>query len=247
MRNVLAQTPARKEEVRMANNAAGDGPPQSAGREFVTETLDYDGGRQVTAYLPRDDPAAVVFAGDGQWLSQWTGSLDSTDVPPTLIVGVHGVADDEARLKEYSPVFDAPRFEAHEAFFVHEVARWSTSRFGIDLPAERTAVFGYSAGGELALALGLRHPHVFGAVIAGSPGGGFRPPDMMPTPLPRVYLFGGTREPFFLDNARAWALALQTAGAQVALSEKATSHGDPLWHAEFPQMLQWAFGPAFLT
>jgi hypothetical protein len=34
--------------------------------ELVTETFDYDGGRQVTAYVPADLPEAIVFAGDGQ-------------------------------------------------------------------------------------------------------------------------------------------------------------------------------------
>ena len=33
--------------------------------EFVTETFDYDGGRQVTVYVPPDPPEAIVFAGDG--------------------------------------------------------------------------------------------------------------------------------------------------------------------------------------
>ena len=37
-----------------------------AAGEVVTETFDYDGGRQVTAYIPPDPPEAVVFAGDGQ-------------------------------------------------------------------------------------------------------------------------------------------------------------------------------------
>ena len=55
---------------------------------------------------------------------------------------------------------------------------------GVALPAECTAVFGVSAGGELALALGLRHPHVFGAVLCASPGGGYKPPGIMPRPLP---------------------------------------------------------------
>ena len=34
--------------------------------ELVTETFEYDGGREVTVYVPRDRPEAVVFAGDGQ-------------------------------------------------------------------------------------------------------------------------------------------------------------------------------------
>jgi hypothetical protein len=39
--------------------------------ELVTETFEYDGGRQVTAYLPPDPPEAVVFAGDGQLIAKW--------------------------------------------------------------------------------------------------------------------------------------------------------------------------------
>ena len=42
--------------------------------ELVAETLEYDGGRQVTVYLPPDPPEAVVFAGDGQLISQWEQS-----------------------------------------------------------------------------------------------------------------------------------------------------------------------------
>jgi hypothetical protein len=50
--------------------------PSIAG-ELVTETLDYDGGRQVTVYVPPDPPEAVVFAGDGQLLSQWGVVIDN--------------------------------------------------------------------------------------------------------------------------------------------------------------------------
>jgi hypothetical protein len=63
----------------------------------------------------------------------------------------------------------------------------------------------------------------------------------MPKLLPRVYLFGGTLEPFFLNNATQWAVALRDAGANVVMSEKAASHDDALWRAEFPLMVAWAF------
>jgi pimeloyl-ACP methyl ester carboxylesterase len=43
-------------------------------------------------------------------------------------------------------------------------------------PPIAPAVFGVSAGGELALAIGLRHPDVYGAVFCASPGAGYRPP-----------------------------------------------------------------------
>src|SRR5437660_1635435 len=72
--------------------------------ELITETFDYDGGRQVTVYVPPDPPEAVVFAGDGQGISRWGGFLEAAAVPSTMIVGVHGLADEMLRHQEYSPV-----------------------------------------------------------------------------------------------------------------------------------------------
>lgn len=209
--------------------------------ELVSETFDYDGGRQVAVYVPPAPPKAVVFAGDGQLISQWGRVLEAAAVLPTMIVGVHRLADEMMRLHEYSPGFDPARFAAHEKFFVDEVRGWVRSRFGVALPSERTAVFGVSAGGELALAIGLRHPDIFGAIFCASPGGGYRPPDVMPTSIPRAYLVAGTQEPFFLQNATRWADALRNAGADVVMSERAGSHGDPFWREEFPLMVTWAF------
>jgi enterochelin esterase-like enzyme len=209
--------------------------------ELVTETFGYDGGRPVTAYVPPGPPEAVVFAGDGQLISQWGGVLESAGVPPVLIVGAHRPADETLRLHEYSPGFDPERFTAHEAFFVEEVRGWARSRFGVALPAGRTAVLGVSASGELALALGLRHPEVYGAVFCASPGGGYRPPRVLPGSLPRTYLVAGTREPFFRENAARWADALRGAGADVVMTERAGSHGGAFWREEFPLMVAWAF------
>jgi enterochelin esterase-like enzyme len=210
--------------------------------ELVTEAFEYDGGRPVTVYIPRDPPQVVVFAGDGQLIPQWGGVLEAAGVPPTMIVGAHRLEDETLRLQEYSPGFEPQRFAAHEQFFVEEVRRWVQSRLGVALPAERTAVFGVSASGELALAIGLRHPDLYGAVFCASPGGGYRPPGVMPSPLPRVYLVAGTLEPFFLENANRWAGALRGAGADVVMTERVGSHGDAFWREELPLMVGWAFG-----
>jgi enterochelin esterase-like enzyme len=212
--------------------------------EFVTETLDYDGGRQVTVYVPPVPPEAIVFAGDGQMIAPWGRFLEGADVPSTMIVGAHRAADETRRLHEYSPRFDPERFAAHERFFIDVVGAWARSRFGVTLPSERTAVFGVSAGGELALALGLLHPELYGAIFSGSPGGGYRPPDAMPGRLPRTYLVAGTREPFFLANAARWAAALRDANADVVMRERAAGHDDEMWRREFPLMVRWAFGHA---
>jgi len=210
--------------------------------KLVTETFDHDGGRQVTVYVPPNPPEAIVFAGDGQMITQWGRLLEAADVPSTMIVGAHRVADETLRLHEYSPGFDPERFAAHERFFVEDVHAWVRSRFAVTLSAARTAVFGVSAGGELALAIGLRHPDLYGAIFSGSPGAGYTPPDEMPSPLPRTYLVAGTLEPFFRDNAARWAAALRDAGADVAMSERVAGHDDAMWREEFPLMVEWAFG-----
>jgi enterochelin esterase-like enzyme len=209
--------------------------------ELATKTFDYGGSRQVTVYVPPAVPEAVVFAADGQRISQWGGLLEAADLPSTMIVGVHGLTDETLRLQEYSPAFDAERFAAHEKFFVQDVRHWIRSRFGVALAAERTAVYGASAGGELALALGLQHPDIYGVICCASPGGGYKPAKVMPSLVPRTYLVAGTHEPFFLANATRWADALRTAGADVVMKERAGSHGGAFWQEEFPLMVAWVF------
>jgi enterochelin esterase-like enzyme len=211
--------------------------------EFVTEALPYDGGPQVTVYAPRDPVETVVFAADGAWhTTRLSEALEGAGMSSTMVVGVHGLPDDNGRLHEYVPGFDAERFTAHERFFVDDVRRWLDGRFGISLPAERTAVWGASLGAEFALAMGLRHPEAYGAVLAASPGSGYQPPDVWPSPLPRVYLVAGRQEQFFLDNASRWADALRRADADVVMMQRDGEHGGKFWGEEFPLMVAWAFG-----
>lgn len=225
-----------------AINEPGVKPASAMSGEFVTEAFEYDGGRQVTVYVPPDPPEAIVYAGDGQRIAKWGRLLEMADVPPAMVVGVHSATDEMRRLHEYSPGFEPERFASHEKFFIGDVRRWTESRFGLTLPAEHTAVFGVSAGGELAVALGLRHPHIYGATFCASPGGGYKPPDIMLSPLPRAYFVAGAEEPFFLENAKRWADALRGAGADVVLAERTGSHGGAFWREEFPLMVAWAFG-----
>jgi enterochelin esterase-like enzyme len=216
--------------------------------QLVTERFDYDGGRLVTAYVPPTAPEAIVFAGDGQLITSWGGALERADLPPTMVVGAHRLEDEILRIREYSPgestadfAFDPELFAAHEEFFVKDLRGWARSRFDVNLPVDRTAVFGVSASGELALAMGLRHPDIYGTVFCASPGAGYRPPAAMPDLLPRAYLVAGTHEPFFLENATRWADALSDAGAEVVMTQRTGSHGDAFWREEFPLMAAWAF------
>ena len=214
--------------------------------ELVTETLDYAGGRPVTVYVPPEGAGAVdavVYAGDGQWhVERLAAELEGAGVRSVLLVGVHGTGDDDGRLKEYVPGFDPPTASAHERFFVEDVRAFVGERFGVSRPAARTAVWGASLGGELALAMGMAHPDVYGVVLSASPGAGYRPPDELTGPRPRVYLVAGTEEPFFLENATRWADALRAADADVVLEARAGDHGGDFWFEELPRMVAWAWG-----
>lgn len=211
--------------------------------EVITESFDYDGGRRVSVYVPPRPVEAIVFAGDGQLIAPWGAEVESTGGPATMVVGVHRLADETVRLHEYSLGFDVGRFEAHERFFTGQVPAWIASAFGVALPHERTAVMGVSASGELALALGLRHPELYGAILCASPGAGYRPPAELSQPIPRAYFVAGDQEPFFRDNAARWVGALRAAGTEVVVTERRGRHGGPFWREEFPLMAGWAFGP----
>ena len=57
-------------------------PDLKAG-ELVTETLpEYDGGRQVTVYVPPQPAEAVVFTGDGQGFPSGVGSSNRPTYRP---------------------------------------------------------------------------------------------------------------------------------------------------------------------
>jgi enterochelin esterase-like enzyme len=189
------------------------------------------------------DPRPWFSAVTGSSFSGWGQCLEAANLPPTMIVGVRRTDDEDemARLREYSPGFDPDLFAAHEHFFVHDVREWVRSKFDVSLPAGRTIVAGVSASAEFALAMGLRHPELYGTVFAASPGGGYRPPSPLPAALPRVYLTAGTLEPFFLDNATRWTEALRAGGADVVMSEPLGDHGNPFWQAEFVKMVSWVF------
>lgn len=71
--------------------------------ELVTEDFEYDGGRRATAYVPRGEVDAIVFAGDGQLIAPWGQTLHEAGMHSTMVVGSHRPEDETLRLHEYSP------------------------------------------------------------------------------------------------------------------------------------------------
>ena len=207
---VQGQTPAN-----FFMYAAGMSWFASSSGEFMTDTFEFDGGRKVTVYMPRASPKAIVFAGDGQRIAEWLLCVENAVVPSTMIVGVHSLTDQRLRLHDYSLGFDPVRFAAPVTFFVEDVCQWTRSRLNVALVVERTAIFGASAGEELALALGLQHPQVTEPSFALLPAAATSRPLLCRHHFPGRILsrYAGT---FFLDNARNWAAALHNAGEEGA-------------------------------
>lgn len=94
----------------------------------------------------------------------------------------------------------------------------------------------------LALAMGLRHPSIYGAVLYASPGAGYWSSHPLPGQLPRTLPRRRNRKPFLLTNATRWADALHEPGGDVAVPERAGSHSDAFWKHEFLRMVAWRFG-----
>ena len=208
---------------------------------LVTERFDYDGGRDVTLYVPSGRVETFVFAADGGWHVERLGeALAESDLRTTMVVGLHGHPEEQGRLREYVPTVDPTTFLAHEQFFV-AVVDWVGNRYPMSLDPDRCAVWGASLGGEFALAMGLRMWPRFRFVFSVSPGAGFRPPAQMGDYPKSVYLVAGTEEPFFLANARRWSDSLTAAGSDVVMMERAGGHGDPFSSAEFPRMVNHAW------
>ena len=86
-----------------------------------TDSLKYDGGRKITAYVPPAQAEAIVFAGDGHLVSQWVSYPEAADVPSIMIGAAHRLSDETPRLHECAPSFEPERFAAHEKFLVEDV------------------------------------------------------------------------------------------------------------------------------
>jgi hypothetical protein len=51
--------------------------PSGAPGECVTVTFEFDGGRQVSVYVPSIVPKAIIFTGDGQRIAKWDWAATS--------------------------------------------------------------------------------------------------------------------------------------------------------------------------
>ena len=217
--------------------------------------------RDLTVYLPPDhDPGQqypVVYAADGDVVGSLATVVDPAvvngDIVPLIVVGVHPGGYDspsepyspsrDLRAQEYLLGENEERFEAHEQFFVYEVADWAERDLGASIEREGRAVFGFSNGGAFAVTMGVRNPERYGSILAFSLASGregWGTPEWRGDEAPRHYLMAGTLEPFLSLTAR-WVTWLDMLSVEYVFHERICGHDLVMWEAEFLQAVDWAF------
>ena len=88
--------------------------------EFLTETSTtmVVGRFRCTS---RRSPEAIVFAGDGETVSEWGTFPEAADLPSTMVVGVHAWPTRRCGFTSILQSFNPERFAAHDKFFVGDV------------------------------------------------------------------------------------------------------------------------------
>ncbi|MGY4644504.1 alpha/beta hydrolase [Cellulomonas sp. URHB0016] len=133
--------------------------------------------REVLVYLPpqyfeSDDALPVVYYLPGfteEWITgvQMPDDLDTAfaTVDPMIVAVVSGVTSVGG-----SFFVDSPANGDWETFVTEDVVDYVDENFRTLAAAETRGITGYGMGGFGALNLGMRHPDVFGAVYATTPG-----------------------------------------------------------------------------
>jgi enterochelin esterase-like enzyme len=211
--------------------------------------------RRVTVYRPPDhtvgEDVPVVYATDGNMLAPYARRLDAAieagRCPRVVVVAAHAAPADSIRgnqrALEYLMGFDDRRFDAHQRFFVDELAAWAEAELGVPTERDRRAVFGCSDGGGHALSTGSLHRSRFGHVFAYSTG---TPPELTTgweaDSHPFIHLCAGTLEGPFHQATSAWAGFLHHVGAPHHFTERVAGHDLIQWCEELPVAVARAWG-----
>lgn len=223
--------------------------------EHGIESAALGGFRKITVYRPPGhtigEEVPVVYATDGNMFAPYARRLDAAIVdgtcPRVVVVAAHAAPADairgNQRALEYLAGFDDQRFDAHQRFFVDELAAWAETELGVPTERHRRAVFGCSDGGGHALSVGRLHRDRFGHVLAFSTG---TPPELTEgwdgATHPMVHLCAGTLEGPFHQTTAAWAGYLHQVGAPHHFTERVAGHDLIQWCEELPAALARAWG-----
>ncbi|MEM7095788.1 MAG: alpha/beta hydrolase-fold protein [Actinomycetota bacterium] len=210
--------------------------------------------RRVTVYRPPDheqgEDIPVVYATDGNMFAPYMRRLDAAMAsgmcPRVVFVAAHSAGFDpilgNLRASEYLPGFDERRFDAHQRFFVDELAAWAEDTLGVPTDPTQRGVFGCSDGGGHTLMVARLHKARFGHAFAYSTG---MPPDMREewtAEHPFIHLCAGTLEGAFHQATEAWAGFLMLQNAAYHFTERVAGHDLIQWAEELPHALTRAWG-----
>lgn len=219
--------------------------------------------RTVSVYRPPGhepgEDIPVVYATDGNMFAPYARRLDAAieagTCPRVVVVAAHSagtgtVAVDAGmnlRALEYLLGFDDQRFDAHQRFFITELAAWAETEIGVARAPERRGVFGCSDGGGHAITVAQLHPRKFGHVFAYSTGMAPDPSAMAgnawgPDTHPFIHLCAGTLEGPFHQATAAWAGYLGLCNAPHHFTERVAGHDLIQWAEELPRALARAWG-----
>ncbi|MEM8924355.1 MAG: alpha/beta hydrolase-fold protein [Actinomycetota bacterium] len=212
--------------------------------------------RSVTVYRPpgheRGEVLPVVYATDGNMFAPYARRLDAAIddgwCPRVVVVAAHAAPADpfrgNQRALEYLLGFDEGRYDAHQRFFVDELAAWAETELGVPTRRSVRAVFGCSDGGGHALTTGRANADRYGHLLAFSTG---TPPDPARRPEPTsgdhpfVHLCAGTLEQGFHGATAAWAGYLHQMGVDHHFTERVAGHDLIQWCEELPRVLARAW------
>ncbi|CAN5509744.1 hypothetical protein BH10PLA2_BH10PLA2_03080 [soil metagenome] len=227
--------------------------------DFPSKSL--SGTRKVNVYLPpkhdKTQPTAVIYATDGQTRPEVLEPLIvSGKIRPVIVIGAAcgeylGVLDGKVpyefqkdlRALEYLPGPDEERFKKHEVFFCEELAAWAQKEFGASPDRKNKGVLGCSNGARFAVEMGLRHPDLFGHVLAFSVAGDSKLKLPKTDVQPHYYLAAGTWEKNFHKITQAVHDQLVKASIPVDFHSRVSGHDDVMWCDEFVAAVLKAYPP----
>lgn len=212
--------------------------------------------RTVSVYLPGPNRkiAFVVYMSDGDAAEGYAHILeplmDLGELPPIAIIGTHsGVYRGEVELSrddtrrnvralEYVPSLDPNRFQQHEIFFTQEVLSWAEEKYQVPASAKSRVVFGFSNGGSFSATMGIRHPELYGSVIACAIAGDRYDLSRGPKLTNEFYLVTGTWDARFHSNVEYLYKTLKKAKVKCRLAVRAAEHDGKMWQEEFVSALK---------
>lgn len=207
--------------------------------------------RTVSVYMPGPNRKVekVVYMSDGDSVESYAHVVDplieAGDLTPFAIIGTHsGVYRGEGELSrddvqrnvralEYVPSLDPNRFSQHESFFTDEVLKWAEEKYSLPHSVKTRVVFGFSNGGSFSATMGIRHPNIYGYVIACAIAGDRYDLSKAHRLTNEFFLISGRWDTRFHGNVQYLHKVLSQAKVKCRIVVRAAEHDGTMWQEEF--------------